>query len=253
MLSILHSGGLIFINNFIFISIRILSMILFVPIFGHSFVHKKIKCILSIMISIFIIPYVPHVHSNLLFFESILIIMQQIVFGVIFGSLVHLLFFFVIVSGEIIGLQVGLSFINNFDVTAYMDISLISKFLYTYLILMFLFFDGHIWIINFFVESFYVFPINSTIFNFNIFTFFIKNITSVFLNGIMLSLPLIIILLILNILIGVLNCFFKQMSIFSFGFSLFVLSMLLFFFTSHAVFILSIRYLLKDLLQNLFF
>lgn len=255
MLNIYHYNIFILLNNFFFIIFRIFSILHFSPFFGDKIFNKKIRFIFSFLLSIFIILNIPYIKINILSYIGLIILIEQIIIGIIIGFFLKLIFFFVIISGEILSFQVGLSFLNDFDSNLNFNASIFSKIFNIFLLLIFLFFNGHLWIIFFILKSFYLFPINHINFN-NILISFIKIINSSFLSGIILIFPIMILLFLLNILTGILFQSSSNMFFLFNNFSLFFFISLLFLFFSNSIFFYSLNILLNYLINifnNMFF
>ncbi|MCA1924141.1 flagellar biosynthetic protein FliR, partial [Buttiauxella noackiae] len=86
--------------------------------------------------------------------------------------------------------------------------------------LLFLVFNGHLWLISMLVDTFHTLPIGGNPINSNAFMALTRAGGLIFINGLMLALPLITLLLTLNIALGLLNRMSPQLSVFVIGFPL---------------------------------
>jgi flagellar biosynthetic protein FliR len=84
--------------------------------------------------------------------------------------------------------------------------------------LLFLSFNGHLWLISMVADSFHTLPIGGDPINGNAFLALTKAASLIFLNGLRLALPLITLLLTLNLALGLLNRVAPQLSVFAIGF-----------------------------------
>ncbi len=84
--------------------------------------------------------------------------------------------------------------------------------------LLFLSFNGHLWLISMLVDTFHTLPIGDNPVNSNAFLALTHAAGLIFLNGLMLALPLITLLLTLNLALGLLNRVSPQLSVFAIGF-----------------------------------
>ena len=123
-------------------------------------------------------------------------------------------------AGEIIGLQMGLSFATFVDPASHLNMPVLARIMDMLALLLFLTFNGHLWLISLLVDTFHTLPIGGEPLNSNAFLALTKAGSLIFLNGLMLALPLITLLLTLNLALGLLNRMAPQLSIFVIGFPL---------------------------------
>lgn len=94
------------INFKIYIFFRILGFFISSPIFGEKFISsKKVKLFLSIFTTI-IIPY-----PDEFLIISILDVIEQFFIGIILGTILNILFIAIQISGNIISIKSGFSFL----------------------------------------------------------------------------------------------------------------------------------------------
>ena len=94
----------------------------------------------------------------------------------------------------------------------------LARFLDMLAMLLFLTFNGHLWLISLLADSFHTLPIGGDPLNANAFLALAKAGGLIFLNGMRLALPLIILLLTINLALGLLNRVAPQLSVFAIGF-----------------------------------
>ncbi|CAL4318677.1 flagellar biosynthetic protein FliR [Buchnera aphidicola] len=200
--------------------VRILAFLSISPIFNEKIVNNKIKFILAACITFLIAPFLPKIHLSLFSSVGLILFLHQILIGCALGFIIQFLFITANLAGEIISLQIGLSFATFFDMNTHLGTSIISRLLNIYVLFFFLALNGHLQVINILVNSFYAIPIDENYLYANIFLIILKFSGYIFIHGITLSLPIIIFLLALNIVMGIINRLSPQISIFSMGLSL---------------------------------
>jgi len=94
----------------------------------------------------------------------------------------------------------------------------LDRFLDILAILLFLTFNGHLWLISMLVDTFHTLPVGGMAINSQVFMTLTRSAGLIFINGLMLALPLITLLLTLNIALGMLNRMSPQLSVFVIGF-----------------------------------
>ncbi|QIQ41697.1 MAG: flagellar biosynthetic protein FliR [Buchnera aphidicola (Microlophium carnosum)] len=211
------------ISNFFWPMVRILSFFSTAPIFNDKLINRKNKIVLSGMISWLVFPLLPEVHTTLFSYLGLLLLLQQILIGIVLGFTAQLLFVTVNLAGEIIGLQMGLSFATFFNHNSHIGISVISRLLNILTLFFFLILNTHLYLISILIDSFYSMPIDSYFLNVNIFFILLKFSSYIFFNSILFIFPVMIVLLSLGFIMSLLNRLSPQISIFSIGFSLNVL------------------------------
>ncbi|QCI19666.1 MAG: flagellar biosynthetic protein FliR [Buchnera aphidicola (Brevicoryne brassicae)] len=209
-----------FISNFFWPMVRILSFFSIAPVFNDKLVSKKSKIILAVMISFLVSPFLPEVQTILFSYFGFLLLFQQILIGIVLGFIAQLLFVTANLAGEIIGLQMGLSFATFFNKSSYIGTTVISRLLNILIFLFFLVLNTHLYLISMLIDSFYSMPVDNYVLNSTIFFTLLQFFGHVFLNSVLFILPIIIILLMLSFIMSILNRLSPQISLFSIGFPL---------------------------------
>ncbi|WP_367675361.1 flagellar biosynthetic protein FliR [Buchnera aphidicola] len=205
-------------NAVFFPAIRIF-FILFTSSFLSNYLNVYIQVILSILFSYVIFENFPNlIDCSIFSFDGFIIFLQQIIIGMFIGFCINLIFSIVNVAGEILGLQTGLSFFNFFDSTNRTNFPVISRFLNILFIFSFLLINGHLWIITIIVKSFDIIPISIKYFHFHVLYLLVQLFGLVFMCGLQIIFPFILILLSINLTLFFVNKFFPQLSIFSISF-----------------------------------
>ncbi|QFQ32822.1 flagellar biosynthetic protein FliR [Buchnera aphidicola (Aphis fabae)] len=208
------------ISNFFWPLVRILAFFSTVPIFNDQHINRKTKIILSILITWIAFPFLPKVNTELFSFIGLLLLLEQILIGITLGFTCQFLFATVNFSGELIGLQMGLSFATFFNSNNNIGVSIISRLLNVLMLSFFLSINVHLYLISILINSFYSIPIDMIFLKSNVFFILLKFSSNIFLNSIMLILPIMIFLLLSNLIMSILNRLSPQISIFSIGFPL---------------------------------
>ncbi|MFC3395200.1 flagellar biosynthetic protein FliR [Brenneria rubrifaciens] len=206
------------VNQFFWPFVRILALISTAPVFSERAIGNRVKIGLALLVTLLIAPYLPLNATPIFSAAGIWILIQQILIGVALGFSMQLAFAAIRMAGEFIGLQMGLAFATFFDPTGGPNMQVLSRFLNILAILLFLSFDGHLWLISLVADSFYTLPVSSNPINSHAFLALARAGGLIFLNGLMLALPIITILLIINLSLGLLNRVAPQLSIFVVGF-----------------------------------
>jgi flagellar biosynthetic protein FliR len=206
------------VSQFFWPLVRIMALFATAPILNERSVSKRVKIGLAVMITWLLMPLLPAVNVTLFSPEGFLLLIQQMLIGIALGFTMQFAFAAVRLAGEVIGLQMGISFATFFDPGSRLNMPVLARFLDMLAMLLFLTFNGHLWLISLLADSFHTLPIGGQPLNANAFMALVKSGGLIFLNGMMLALPLIVLLLMVNLVLGLLNRVSPQLSIFAIGF-----------------------------------
>src|SRR5690606_8304519 len=221
--------------------LRIMALISTAPILSEKSVPKRVKIGLGMVITIIVAPTLPAVDIPIFSPNAIWIALQQVMIGVAVGFTMQLAFAAVRTAGELIGLQMGLSFATLVDPGSHPNMPVLARTIDLLAMLLFLSFNGHLWLISMLVYTFLTLPTGEIPVNGNAFLAFTRapgiavlvspmSINAflaltraaglVFLKGLMLALPSITLLLTVILALGLLNRMAPQLSVFVIGFPL---------------------------------
>ncbi|KQN56637.1 flagellar type III secretion system protein FliR [Erwinia sp. E602] len=209
---------LFWISQFFWPLARVLALIMTAPLLSEKSISRKVKLGLGVMITWVLIPSLPPTNVTLFSVGGFWLLIQQILIGVATGFTLQLAFAAVRTAGEVIGLQMGLSFATFFDPGSRLNMPVLARFLDMLAMLLFLTFNGHLWLISLLADSFHTLPVGGEPLNSHAFFALTNAAGLIFLNGLKLALPLITLLLTLNLSLGLLNRVAPQLSVFAIGF-----------------------------------
>jgi flagellar biosynthetic protein FliR len=207
-------------SHYFWPSVRVLALFTTAPIISEKQISTRVKIGLALLIAFLIAPSIPPVKVDIVTVSGLWLALQQILIGAAIGLTMQLIFAAVRTAGEIIGLQMGLSFATFVDPSGGPNMPVLARLLNVLMILLFLAFNGHLWMISILADSFTVIPISPEPLNGHGFLAIVKTGGIIFSHGLMLGLPIITLLLTLNITLGLLNRLTPQLSIFVVGFPL---------------------------------
>lgn len=198
--------------------LRILALISTAPLFGEKSIPHRVKLGLGLVITLLISPGLPPVDTPLFSVTGFWLAIGQILIGTAIGLTMQFAFAAVRMAGEIIGLQMGLSFATFFDPASGLNMPFLARLLNLLTMLVFISLNGHLWLLSLLADSFHTLPINTLPLNANAFMALCQAGSFIFINGLMLALPMICLLLTLNVALGLLNRMAPQLSVFVIGF-----------------------------------
>ncbi|WP_312669854.1 flagellar biosynthetic protein FliR [Pseudescherichia sp.] len=218
MVSVTSDQWLQWLSLYFWPLLRVLALISTAPILSERSVPKRVKLGLGFIITIVIAPSLPATNVPIFSGDALWLALQQILIGIALGFTMQFAFAAIRTAGELIGLQMGLSFATFFDPGSNLNMPVLARFMDMLALLLFLTFNGHLWLISMLVDTFHTLPIGGDPVNSNAFLALTRAGGLIFLNGLMLALPVITLLLTLNLSLGLLNRMAPQLSIFSVGF-----------------------------------
>jgi flagellar biosynthetic protein FliR len=204
---------------FLYPFLRILALMTTAPLFSHESVPVMLRIGLSLAITAVVVvagPAAPFVSP--LTAAGGLLVVQQVVVGLAIGLAMQLVFAAVTLAGDLIGLQMGLSFATFVDPQNNDESPVIGTFLSLVLMLVFLAINGHLALIAVLVDSFRVMPIGPDGWGVLDAMRLVHAGATLFATGLSLALPVIGALLLVNHTLGVLTRTAPQLNLFAVGF-----------------------------------
>ena len=204
---------------FIFPLSRVLGLMATAPIFNNVGTPMRVRALAGLAISLALIPALPPVPAipagSWLGFA---VIAEQTLIGVLMGFALRIAFVTVDLAGELIGLQMGLSFAVAYDPLQGGQTPVVTEFIGLITSLIFLAMNGHLMILYVLGESFFLLPISAEPPHAAGIGTLLRWSSVIFASGLLLSLPLIAALLIANIALGILSRVAPTLNLFAIGF-----------------------------------
>lgn len=134
------------------------------------------------------------------------------------GLVLRVVFAALDLMGEIISLQMGLSFATFFDPIAGGQTAVVGEFLTLLATLVLLSLNGHLLMLDALARSFEWLPVSATLPHRGGWMILVRFGASIFASGLLMALPVVTALLITNIALGVLTRAAPQLNLFAIGF-----------------------------------
>ncbi len=204
---------------FMFPLARILGLFSTGPIFSNIGIPQNVRVLVGIAITLAIVPTLPAMPATpAASWVGLAILVQQVVIGALLGISLRIAFVAVELAGDLIGLQMGLSFAVFYDPTNSGQTAVVTEFFSLLAVLLFLSLNGHLLMLSLLAQSFTLLPVSIVPFAAKGYSVLLAWATTMFVAGVLLSLPLIAALLIANIAMGVLSRVAPQLNLFAVGF-----------------------------------
>ena len=204
---------------FVFPLTRILGLLAMTPVFNNAALPVRVRLVMGLGITMALAPALPPPPAiEAGSWLGLAVIAEQMLIGVMMGFALRIALAALDVTGELIGLQMGLSFATFFDPSSSSQTPVMTQFLGFLTALMFLAMNGHLLAITLLAESFTLLPVSTTPFHAAALWSIVTSASMMFSLGVMLALPLITALLVTNISLGVLSRVAPALNLFAVGF-----------------------------------
>ncbi|NML24894.1 flagellar biosynthetic protein FliR [Zoogloea dura] len=198
---------------------RVLGMLGTAPVFGNNALPRRSKLVISLGVAIGVIPTLPPVPAIPLdSWPGILQLLEQTLIGIAMGLSMRVVFAALDLMGELISLQMGLSFATFFDPVAGGQTAVVAEFLTLLATLIFLSLNGHLLMVDTLHRSFEWLPVTDSMLNKGGWLILVRSGGTIFASGLLLALPVVTALLITNIALGILTRAAPQLNLFAIGF-----------------------------------
>lgn len=197
---------------------RILALFSAAPVLSMRSVPARLRIGLSVVLAATIAPSVavpPAIDPVSMI--SLGFIAQEVAVGLAIGFAARLVFAAFQLAGEVIGLQMGLSFAGFFDPSGGTG-NAVGSFMNTTASLMFVALNGPLLLIAATLRSFATLPIGQVPFEFVARFDPVRLGSEVFALGLLIAVPFLALILFVNLLLGVMSRVAPQLSLFSIGF-----------------------------------
>lgn len=204
---------------YIFPMVRVMSFLAAAPLFSNVAVPRRVKLIVALAVGFAIAASLPpQTLASPGSYVGLSILGQQILIGAGMGMSMRVIFATLDVAGELIGLQMGLSFATFFDPQSQGQTSVIAQIIGLVVSLLFLALNGHLMLIQVLARSFEWLPISANPVHAEGWLLLARSGTLLFATGLLLALPVVAALLITNISLAVLTRAAPQLNLFAVGF-----------------------------------
>jgi flagellar biosynthetic protein FliR len=204
------------ITLFIFILVRVASMLLVIPFFESRNVPVLVKVGLATSVAWLLMPQVqahpPALNTSAVAFA--LGFASEIAIGLIIGLMLQLIFVGVQLAGQTAGFQMGFAIANVVDPASSMQIPLLSQFLNLFTLMVFVTLNIHHYFIKALVDGFTIIPFWGARFDTNLFELITSVTAKSFIIAVRIGAPVMVALLLTSVALGLIARTVPQMQIF---------------------------------------
>lgn len=211
---------------FILIFVRVASFVFAAPFFNMSNTPQRVKVVFSMFFAAILYHVVPNDYATYdTLAQYTVIVLKEVLTGVIIGMGANLVTLVVNFAGHIADMETGLSMVTLMD-PATRDSVTISGAYYNYTITLMLIISGmYRYLIEAFVETYTLIPINGAVFHANkLMNAMCEFMADYVLIGFRICLPIFATMILLNAILGILAKVSPQMNMFAVGMQIKVLT-----------------------------
>lgn len=199
---------------------RMAAMVGALPIFTGSGAAIRLRLGLAVAISLLLFPVLDLSLSEHQRTPAGLglIIVQEALLGLLLGLMIQLIFFAVQFGATVVGYQMGLSAAEIMDPQHQQQVPLLSQFQNIIAILFFLSLNVHHSLFRVIVESYRILPPGTLDFSGNAIPFVLNMTGEMFVLGLRLVAPVLVVLMLSMFILGIMSRVFSQLQVFMLSF-----------------------------------
>ncbi len=213
------------IGLFLIAMVRFSGFFLNTPVFSDNLAPTRVKAGLCALCSILILPHLIATQTlpNLSVVGYGIMAIKELTLGFTMGFIVMFIGSTLRMGGNIIGMQVGLSYAQVADPGSNQSVGIVAEILQLVGSLLFLFLNGHLIILQAFFQSFQMVPPAGLILTDSVVNEILLYSKMVFVCGLQIAMPIIAVVLIGDVGLGIIARTVPKMNIFQLGFAIKIL------------------------------
>jgi len=202
---------------FLLILARMTGCVFFNQIFGRGSIPAVVKISFSLLLAITVYGIIPPTDDIVItsMIEYAIIIVREIFIGYIIGYIISMFFSIVVIGGEIIDMQIGMSMSKIYDPSSNISMGISGSFLNAFLLLLFFSARGHLSLIQIFITSCKLIKIGSFTIPQNLFYNMVEMFSQILIFSIKIALPILAVEIITEAGVGILMKAIPQIQVFS--------------------------------------
>lgn len=192
------------------------------PVFSQTIIPMRVKAGLSALCAVIILPHLIKTQTlpQLSVSDYGIMVAKELTLGFLIGYMVIIFTEILRLAGNLVGMQIGFSFVQVADPASSQGLGIVSEFFQLTGTLMFLIIGGHLMILQAFFQSFDMVPVAGFNFNKSMVEEVVLFSRMIFICGTQIAMPIIAIILVGDVGLGIIARTVPKMNIFQIGFSL---------------------------------
>lgn len=202
---------------FLLILARMSGCVFFNQIFGRKNIPVLLKTSISLFLAVTVYGMLPPVGTMVIgsLIVYAFLIIKELFTGFLIGYIINLFFSTVVISGEILDMQIGMSMSKIYDPNSNVSMGVTGSFLNIILVLIFFISNGHLTLIKIFITSCKLIEIGKFSIPKELFYNMVQLFQQILVLSLKLSMPIMAVEIILEAGIGILMKAIPQIQVFS--------------------------------------
>ena len=198
---------------------RIMALLQFAPVLDNRAFSRRIKAVAALALTVVMLPMLPAmpVLTELLSMRAIVLIGEQILWGWLFGTALHLVFVALQTAGHILSMNMGLGMAMMNDPVNGSSTTVIAQIIYVFCALLFFIMDGHLLLVTILFKGFSYWPVGQAL-NAPSLTLIVQGLGWIIASATLIALPTTFVMMIVQGGFGLLNRISPTLNLFSLGF-----------------------------------
>jgi len=202
---------------------RVGGFVMTAPVIGTRVVPVRIRLLLTLALTAVVAPLAAPAAVEPLSAGGLLTTAHQLFIGATIGLVLRFAFFVFEFAGQVIAQQMGLGFAALVDPTSGAQVPVLSHFYTLFATLLFFAFDTHLVLVQLLADSFRLLPIGPSGLSAAGADLVVAWSAGLIGDGLLLSLPVVVALLAINLALGVMGRAAPQLNLFAVGFPVMLL------------------------------
>jgi flagellar biosynthesis protein FliR len=199
--------------------VRLSALLLAAPFFGARTVPVRARIALALVLTLVILPALPVIEAlEVLSADWWLLLIQQVLIGIAMAVVLQVAMSGIVLAGQNVATAMGLGFAASIDPQNGIQAAVVGQIYLIFGTLIFLATDSHLLLLRALYESFTVYPVDIAAFDTEVLAQVLAFSGHMFETGLLISLPVLVGVLLINIGFGVMTKAAPQLNIFSIGF-----------------------------------
>ncbi|MFP2238822.1 flagellar biosynthetic protein FliR [Pseudescherichia vulneris] len=198
---------------------RILAFLHFCPVLDNRAFSRRIKTVLALALAVIITPMLPEkvLLNDLMSIRTLLLTGEQLLWGMLFGMAMQLVFVALQTAGHILSMNMGLGMAMMNDPVNGSSTTVISQIIYTFCGLLFFIMEGHLLVVTILYKGFIWWPIGQAV-NKPTLLLIVQSLGWIMSSATLIAIPTTFVMLIVQGGFGLLNRVSPTLNLFSLGF-----------------------------------
>lgn len=204
--------------------LRFSAMMLVAPFFSARTIPARIRVLLAFFLALLVAPTVPVSSVDLLSPAAFLMMIQQVLVGILLGVILQAVFASLAIAGQTVATSMGLGFASAVDPQNGIQVTMVGQFYLILATLIFLSLNGHLVMIEILAASFKTLPLNGSTISLQSMWQVVIWCGEMFVTALLISLPVVVGVLMVNLALGVVTRTVPQLNIFAVGFPITIMA-----------------------------